>query len=143
VASYARKSIRPGGDLEIMMAPMIDMVFLLMVFFLCSSRFPEFEGKFDVQLPDAGQVRKDAPAVDIPDEVIVRVTRDGKLMVNESDKTEEELTGLLTLLAQLNPKQPVIIDGERDARHKHVVRVLNACYRASIANISFAALPQE
>ena len=143
MATLRRKSIRSLSGTDFEMTPMIDVVFLLLIFFICTTQFPEFEGKFEVRLPDPGSVRKAAESDDIPQEIIVRVMRDGTLLVNEAEKTEEELVGLLTLLADMSPKQAVIIDGEAQAIHMHVVRVLNACYRAGISNISFAALREE
>ena len=141
--TFRRKSIRGMNDIGFEMTPMIDVVFLLLIFFICTTQFPEFEGKFEVRLPDPGRVRRAAAVDDIPQEIIVRVTNEGKLMVNESEKTAEELVGLLTLLAEMSPKQAVIIDGEAQAIHKHVVRVLNACYTAGVSNISFAALRED
>ena len=125
------------------MTPMIDVVFLLLIFFICTTQFPEFEGKFEVRLPDPGQARKAAAAEDIPEEVVIHITGKGKLMVNEAERTEQELAGLLKLLADMNAKQAVIIDGDPVSIHKYVVRVLNACYQAGISNISFAALREE
>ena len=122
------------------MTPMIDVVFLLLIFFICTTRFPEFEGKFDVRLPEPGPKRKAPAPQDIPDEVIVHVTADGQITVNEAAKTEEELARMLERLVAIAPKQAVVIAGEREALHKYVVRVLNACYRAGISDISFAAL---
>jgi len=138
-----RRSIRPYEDSGFQMTPMIDVVFLLLIFFICTTQFPEFEGKFEVRLPDPGRARRAAAPDDIPEEVIVRVTEQGELVVNDVVRTEEELTGLLTLLVELSPKQTVIVDGEPAAVHRHVVRVLNACYRAGVSNISFAAMRDE
>ena len=50
------------------------------------------------------------------------------------------LARMLERLVAIAPKQAVVIAGEREALHKYVVRVLNACYRAGISDISFAAL---
>jgi len=141
--SSRRKSIRRTDDIGFQMAPMIDVVFLLLIFFICTTQFPEFEGKFEVRLPDPGQVRKAAAAEDVPEEVIIRITDKGQFMVNEAERTEQELAGLLKLLADMNAKQAVIIDGDPVSIHKYVVRVLNACYQAGISNISFAALREE
>ena len=141
--SSRKHYIRTAGDLEFRMTPMIDVVFLLLIFFICTTQFPEFEGKFDVRLPDPGP-KQAAPAPDnLPTEVIVHVAADGQLRVNETPRTEQELTTMLTRLVAIAPKQAVVIAGEREALHQYVVRVLNACYRAGIADISFAALKQE
>ena len=138
-----RRSSRPYEDSGFQMTPMIDVVFLLLIFFICTTQFPEFEGKFEVRLPDPGPARQAAAPHDIPEEVIVRVTTKGELVVNDVVRTEGELTGMLTLLVELSPKQAVIIDGDPTAVHRYVVRVLNACYRAGISNISFAAMRDE
>ena len=140
---HQRKCIRGVGNIEFQMTPMIDVVFLLLIFFICTTQFPEFEGKFDIQLPDPGQVAQAAAMADVPEDIIVHVARNGELLVNGSARTPAELGGLLSLLAEMNPKQAVIIEGEPDAIHQYVVHVLNACYRAGVSNISFAALREE
>ncbi len=138
-----RRYIRAAGDLEFQMTPMIDVVFLLLIFFICTTQFPEFEGKFDVRLPDPGPAPRSAAAKRLPTEVVVRVHRDGRLTVNGQPKTEPQLARMLARLTAAAPRLAVVIAGDRDALHQYVVLALNACYQAGVTNISFAKLKPE
>ncbi len=96
-----------------------------------------------MRLPDPGPKAKARAPADLPRDVIVHVAANGVLSINDAPLTEAELIDKLTRLADLMRKQSVIIAGDRDTLHKYVVKVLNACYRAGITDISFAALKGE
>ena len=122
---------------ELNMTPMIDCVFLLLTFFLFATKFPEQEGKLEANLPSR---QTKAPSASRTTIVVLRITTDGRLLVNDQPYTPDELAGLLAKLASIDPEQPVIISGEGAARHQWVVDALNACARANITRISFTGL---
>lgn len=137
------------ADVVFKMAPMIDIVLLTMIVFICTRESPEAylpDYRFDLRLPDPGAIRRVTSVDDVNvDRVIVRVRDDGALWVNDAPRTEDELTDMLTRLVAIAPRQAVVVAGEPEAQHMCVVRVLNACYRAGISDISFsfATLPEE
>jgi len=114
---------------------MIDVVFLLLIFFIFATKFPKQEGKLEASLPSSRGAGKTKSTI-----VVIQITADGKLMVNDQSYTPDELAGLLANLAALDPKQPVVISGDPEARHQWIVDALNACARANITRISFTGL---
>jgi biopolymer transport protein ExbD len=116
-------------------APMIDVVFLLLCFFVASQIFSQWEMSIDVQLPTA----ESAEAPDrLPGEIIINVFKDGSLVVNQQVLDEAGLGALLARIVTLFPGQPVLIRGDRETTYEHIIRVLDICRRVDIWNISFA-----
>lgn len=121
----------PGFQL----APMIDVVFLLLCFFVASQIFSQWEMSIDIQLPTA----ETGTAPDrLPGEIIINVFEDGQLVVNQEALTGKELTVLLERIVKLFPGQPVLIRADASTDYEHVIRVLDLCRRVDIWNISFA-----
>lgn len=118
---------------EIAMTPLIDMMFLLIIFFLVSTAFIDPEKDQNVRLPEVadGVARKRTP-----DEIIVNVRQGGVLVVGGHIVTIDDVQKQLADAARANPKQVVKIRGDAMAYHKQVVRVLEACQKAKIKAVS-------
>jgi len=119
---------------------MVDIVFILVFFFVTTQLFSQWETEMDITLPTA---RTGTLPQRLPGEIIINITRDGSYVVNARRLTESELGTLLHRLASLFPGQPVVIRADRRARYGEIIRVLDLCRDADIWNISFAALPPE
>lgn len=115
--------------------PMIDVVFLLLCFFVTSQIFAQWETEIDITLPTAktGQTPQR-----LPGEIIVNVMQDGTTVVNGRVLDEAELGSMLKRLAGLFPGQPVLLRADKGTVYENVIRVLDLCRRADIWNISFA-----
>lgn len=115
--------------------PMLDVVFLLLSFFVASSVFSQWEMEVDVTLPNS----KTAVMPDrLPGEVIVNVSRDGAITVNQRKFTADELSSRLSRLASLYPGQSVVIRADKKAEYEMLMNVIDSCRGAGIWNISFA-----
>lgn len=114
---------------------MIDVVFLLLSFFMTSQIFAQWETEIDITLPTAetGQIPER-----LPGEIIINIRADGELIVNAQLVTEEQLGSMLARVADLFPGQPVLIRADRKTEYEHVIRVLDLCRQSDIWNISFA-----
>ena len=125
--------------IEVQMAPMVDIVFLLLVFFMVTASFIVEESELKISLPAIQTVSAD----ELPDEVIIHIMSDGGIAVNESeydspDSSElPELRAMLVKLASIYKDQNVILQADGDVSHGRVVDVLNACVASNIINISF------
>jgi biopolymer transport protein ExbD len=117
-------------------APMIDIVFLLLCFFVTSQVFTQWEAEIDITLPTARTAELERR---LPGEIIVNITRTGTIMVNGRVYGDAELRALLRRVVELFPGQPVLIRADRDTAYASVIRVLDLCRQADIWNISFAA----
>ena len=119
----------------IQLAPLVDVLLLLLIFFLLTWNAARNENELDVKVPKASEA-KDKPA-SIGD-VVVNVKTDGNVVVNRRTLTGAELTELLKGLVQLNSEQAVVIRGDEAGAYKNIVGVLNICTEAGITNVAFA-----
>ncbi len=124
----------------IQLAPLIDIVFLTLVFFMTTAVFTSMESELDIQLPTASQAQMDERS---QGEIYINLTNDGKIIVNNRELTLEELQGVLDRVAELFPGGSVIIRGDRDAFLGRAIAILNCCKNADIDNVSFAALTED
>lgn len=127
------------------MAPLIDIVFLTLVFFMVTSVYSVLESEMDVNLPTADEAARSERA---PGEIIVNLLAPenarevgGRLLdivVNENAMDVAGLQNVLDRVARHFPGGAVIIRADENARHGRVIAVLDACSKADIQNISFA-----
>ena len=119
----------------IQLAPLVDVLLLLLIFFLLTWNAARTENELDVKVPKASSAReKSAPIGD----VVVNVKADGNVVVNRRTLTGPELTELLKSLVKLNSEQAVVIRGDEAGAYKNIVDVLNICTEAGITNVAFA-----
>lgn len=124
----------------IQLAPLIDIVFLTLVFFMTTAVFTSLESELDIQLPTANQAEMDERS---QGEIYINLTADGKIIVNDRELTLEQLQGVLDRVAELFPGGSVIIRGDKEATLGQAIAILNCCKNADIDNVSFAALSEE
>ena len=130
---------------EMQMGPMIDMVFLLLVFFMVSAKPVKQESDINIGLP--GTVAQEE-ALEIPDEQRIQIQPNGQILLNDQPMDapqSPELPALLTTLkrfkesADSNKTEALItIDADDAANHERIVQVLNACAQAKITGVTFA-----
>ncbi|MGB8342551.1 MAG: biopolymer transporter ExbD [Chthoniobacterales bacterium] len=119
----------------IQLAPLVDVLLLLLIFFLLTWNAARNENELDIKIPKASAAtEKNAPIGD----VIVNVKSDGSMVVNRRTLSGPDLMSLLKGLVQLNPDQAVVIRGDEAGAYKYIVNVLNTCSEAGITNIAFA-----
>jgi biopolymer transport protein ExbD len=119
----------------IQLAPLVDVLLLLLIFFLLTWNAARNENELDVKVPKASAAKeKSAPIGD----VVVNVKADGDVVVNRRTLSASELTELLKNLVQLNAEQAVVIRGDEAGAYKNIVSVLNICTEAGITNVAFA-----
>ena len=119
------------------LTPMMDVVFLLLCFFVTSQIFAQWETEIDVTLPTAatGEIPQR-----LPGEVIVNILPDGRAVVNGQELDDAALGSMLDRLVALFPGQPVLLRADETTPYEHVIRVLDLCRQSDLWNISFATL---
>jgi biopolymer transport protein ExbD len=140
-----RRKKKPAPPAAFQIAPMIDVVFLLLIFFIVTSTLEKQEADISFQLP--GVAEQDEP-LDLPDEQIIEIDADGQVIVNEYRYDSPTSTRLVELTAMLMRfKQAadankveafVTIAPADDVPQQIVVRVMDACSRAGIEGVNFA-----
>jgi len=119
----------------IQLAPLVDVLLLLLIFFLLTWNAARNENELDVKVPKASAAKeKTSPIGD----VVVNVKTDGNVVVNRRTLSAAELSELLKGLVQLNAEQAVVIRGDEAGAYRNVIGVLNICSEAGITNIAFA-----
>ena len=134
--NFQKKKLFPDNP-GVPLTPMIDVVFLLLCFFVTSQIFAQWETEIDVALPTAAT--GDMPQR-LPGEVIINVRADGATVVNGQTLDVAQLRSMMDRLVKLFPGQPVLLRADKATPYEHVVRVLDTCRQADIWNISFATL---
>ena len=130
---------RLGTGLE--MTPMIDIVFLLMIFFLVASKLDEDDRSLDVILPQASAAK---PLTSRPREFVINIDREGNYYAGARPVPLQELTELLMQSAADNPqRQTVILRADEETAHKFVVAAMDACVRAGIEDYQVQSAAEE
>ena len=125
-----RSGNREASGPSIEMTPMIDMVFLLLIFFLVATRFAQEDREIDVPLPDASEAM---PLTIAPKELFINIDQDGKFLVNGQILDADELEEVLVRAVTNNPvNQSVVIRSHKRAAVEYTVTAINLCKRAGI-----------
>lgn len=125
---------RSGVVANLSLTPLIDVVFLLLIFFLVTSRFEEEERRLDIVLPSATSA---APMIHRPREIVVDVDAQGNIYLRGQPTDYEELRRLLASAVVDHPiQQSVIIRADANARFQPVVNVMDLCNQTGIVDYS-------
>lgn len=117
------------------LAPMIDVVFLLLIFFIVTFQLTDQEKVLEVNVPTAEEgVTKTRAHL----EIIVNVKEDGEIIIEKQDYTLPQLQEKMERLARVNKDQPIKIRGDAKTDYQSIVQVIDHCRKAGIWNISFA-----
>lgn len=122
-----------GGDVEINMMPLIDMIFILLIFFLVTASFVRESG-VQVNRPQAATAeQKEAVGL------VVSITRDGTVHMDGSSVDLRRVRGLVEIFLAENKNGGVILDADADCPTGRMVAVLDQCRLAGAQNIAVAA----
>lgn len=114
---------------------MVDILLVLLGFFMLTWSFSRQERELDVQMPSASEAKEQRRSVG---EVIVNVKADGSLVMNRRTMTPDDLLEALTRIAKIYPDQAVVLRGDQRVDYGHIVQTLDLCRRANIWNVAFA-----
>lgn len=142
MAKLNKRREEKGG---VPIAPMIDVVFLLLIYFMVSSTLEQQEADLSFQLP--GTVEQSEP-LDLPDEQIIEIRADGQIVVNDYPYDQpasprfDELASMLTRFREAssaNKVEAIVTISPADtALHAQIVKVMDACSIAGIEAVNFA-----
>ncbi len=129
-----------GGEDEINMAPMIDMVFLLLIFFMVASHMSKMD-RTPVELPVAD--RSKVPESARGRQLITLRSRDSSgedvdIIMNLKTVRVEDIAPAVQKILAENPKAEIYLRADRYAKHKHVKEVMAACAEGGVVNVIFA-----
>jgi biopolymer transport protein ExbD len=113
---------------------MIDVLFLLIIFFMVSTKFDELERNIDVAIPEVAQAGETSPPVK---PIVVAVFADGHI------ELDDEVVSIADLVQQLSSRgglssPSVVIRGDATCQYQHVATALAACRQANISELGIA-----
>lgn len=127
--------------MELQMGPMIDCVFLLLLYFMSVAKIRPEEKYLGLMMPGGGSSKETLPV-----EITVGIAENNQVTFNQEPVdgvTGRELPMLQARLKQcidlFGPKQPVVVHPQPMVRQQRIVDVLNACAAAEVKNLSFFA----
>ena len=129
----ARKRLREDEEATADMTPMLDIVFIMLIFFIVTTSFVK-EAGIDVNRPEAAQA-SDKPSANI----FIAIRENGEVWMDRRMVDVERVTANLERLLAEQPTDMVVIQADEGARHGVVVQVMDQIKAAGIAQISIAA----
>ncbi len=121
-------------------APMVDILLVLLCFFIMTWSMARKENELDVRVPSANSANESNPVVN---QTILNVKADGTVVINKKVLTSAELLEKLKNLAELYPDYAIILRGDIKTEYQRIVSVLDICRDAGIWNVAFATSKPE
>ena len=120
---------------QLAMTSMLDVIFLLLCFFVTASVFSQWENEIAIKLPTAATSEEPDR---LPGEIVLNLAKDGTVTVNGQKWTLDDVTARLKKVAAFYPGQPVIVRADKEARYETLVGLIDACRAADVWNFSLA-----
>ena len=127
------RNIRVEKTPELMIIPMIDIIFFLLVFFMISSMYMVEQNTIPVNLPQAANAKQD-----LPKSINVTVTKTGDILLEKDRITVDLIKKQVASLIKAEKNQIIILRADRDVDYGKVVNVLDELKAAGAKRISIA-----
>ncbi len=132
-------SVRPKAEPEVNMTSLIDVVLLLLIFFMVSTSFVK-QSQISIRLPEA----ENAAVVDeVPDQIDVMITEQGTFLINGRElinNRPETIRNALQKVSGGNTSLPLTISADANARHQYVVTAMDVAGKLGFVKISIASV---
>ena len=128
---------RRGKAPELALTSMLDVIFLLLCFFVTASVFSQWESEVAISLPSASSAETLGR---LPGEVILNVAKDGSVTVNAKKLELGDLEARLRKVSEFYPGQPVVIRADRGTAYSSLMSVIDTCRNAGVWNFSLATV---
>ena len=125
----------PSRAPALALTSMLDVIFLLLCFFVTVSVFSQWENEISIQLPSATTAQEPDR---LPGEIVVNLSKEGKVSVNGLKLELDDLKKRLSHISKFYPGQPVIIRADKETRYDALVGVIDTCRAADVWNFSLA-----
>jgi len=117
------------------LTPMIDIVFLLIIFFMVGTKFTELERKIGLRVPE---VTDTGALTAAPERKVVNVYRDGAITLDRKPVTLQELTQKLAAARSQYSDLGILVRGDANGQFQRVAEVLNACKQADVRELGIS-----
>ena len=134
----------PDGNLEFQIAPMVDVIFILILFFMCSAGATKVENELSLKLP--GRISQDQP-MRMLDEQIIEIEEGGQIILNNQEMNTSALAGTLQRYKAISDDAKsgtvITILTAKNTKYQRIIDVLNECAAAKIESVTFMTRPDE
>ena len=113
-------------------APMVDVLLVLLCFFILTWNFARKEMELDVTVPTAEHAGE--PSLNV-NQSVLNLKADGSMVMNTKPITFDELAERMAALAKINPEYAIILRGDENVPYKYVARIVGVCNGAGISNV--------
>ena len=120
---------------QLALTSMLDVIFLLLCFFVTVSVFSQWESEISIKLPEATTAEEPDR---LPGEIVLNLAKDGTVTVNGVVLSLDALKPRLLQVAKYYPGQPVIIRADKDVKYEVLVGLIDTCRAADVWNFSLA-----
>ena len=124
----------------VQLAPLVDIAFWALMFFMVIAVFSQMEAQVNVTLPKSKTAIQSQQS---SGKIIINITRDGSFIVNQKEYTGNGLANMLRKVSKLFPNQQVIIRADELTYHKYVIQALDACGLSNLSDVSFSTVRDE
>jgi biopolymer transport protein ExbD len=126
---------QPLGPAPLQLASMIDIMLVLLMFFILSYKFAEEERDMKISVPT---VQDGAQHNQQRGEILINVRAEGTIVVEGKEVSREQLFERLSAISKIYKNQPVRLRGDSECIYQTIVEIIDVCQKAGIWNISFA-----
>lgn len=127
------RSMKVQEEPKLMIIPMIDIIFFLLVFFMISTMTMVQQNTFKVGLPQASSAQ-----LDMNQHANITVMADGNIAFNKESLDKEQLIRHVQIELQRNPDLQVILNGDKDVNYGFVIETFDALKQAGVKKLSIA-----
>ena len=137
---FSDSGVRRAKAPALALTSMLDVIFLLLCFFVTASVFSQWESEISISLPSAASAETPGR---LPGEVILNVSKEGAVTVNAKALTLDDLGSRLKKVAEFYPGQPVVIRADRETSYESLVKVIDTCRTSGVWNFSLATVEEK
>jgi len=128
-----RKRAREDEESEVNLTPMLDVVFIMLIFFIVTASFVK-EAGIDVNRPDAATAEKKTKG-----NILVAITENGQIWIDKRQVDPRALRANIERLHAENPQGSVVIQADKNSKNGLLVQVMDSARLAGVFNVSIAA----
>ncbi len=131
----------PRDELQLDVTPLIDVVFLLLIFFMVSTTF-EHESEVNITLPEASKEIAQAK----PDAINIAIDNQSRIYINEKELLNSQISTIKEAIYDISvdlPDAPIIISADQEAPFQMVIRTMDAARQLGLVKITFATRINE
>jgi biopolymer transport protein ExbD len=128
-----RQVLQESDETEVNVTPMLDVVFIMLIFFIVTASFVK-EAGIDVNRPDAATAERKERG-----NILVAITENGQIWINKRQVDPRAVRANIERMHAENPQGSVVIQADENSRNGLLVQVMDAARLAGVYEVSIAA----